>query len=274
MTKSFNNPFLDEENYDLGEIEQLPCRKLVPNPFQPRKVFDDVALHELADSIAQHGILQPITVRQKDNKYEIIAGERRFRAARLAGLQNVPVIIREFSEAQMMELALLENLQRENLTPIEEAEAYERLLTHLNFTQEQLAKRVGKSRPHVANHLRLLKLPVTVREAVNEGKLTMGHGRALVGVKNTRSLEETAKLCMKEQWNVRQLESYIQKHNRIQKPKLKQDIFTRDTEQQLREFLGTNVAIKQHQEKGKIEIDFYSQEDLNRLVAILLQHEE
>ena len=162
------------------------------NPFQPRKIFNEEAFKSLAESIKEHGIIQPIVVRKKDKKYEIVAGERRFRAAKLAGLKEIPAIVKEMTEQQMMEVAILENLQREDLTPIEEAEAYSSLIENLNFTQDELAKRLGKSRPHIANHIRLLQLPEDVRKLMNEGVLSMGHGRALLGLKNKGRIAEIA----------------------------------------------------------------------------------
>ncbi len=186
-------PAMDNEN----EIKKIPLQKLVANPYQPRKIFDDEAIEELAQSIQEHGIIQPIVVRKKGTKYEIVVGERRFRAAKLANLEEIPAIVKEMTEEQMMEVAILENLQREDLTPIEEAEAYQSLMEKLNFTQEDLAKRLGKSRPHITNHIRLLQLPDVVRQMVNDGKLSMGHGRTLLGLKNKRRIPEVSKQSYK-----------------------------------------------------------------------------
>ena len=163
-------------------VNFIKLSQIVVNPYQPRKVFDEESIQELAASIKEHGILQPIIVRKKGKKYELVVGERRFRATQLASLDDIPAIIKSFSDQQMMELSILENLQREDLTPIEEAEAYQTLIDKLSFTQEELAKRLGKSRPHIANHIRLLGLPETIRQLMNEGKLSMGHGRALLGL--------------------------------------------------------------------------------------------
>ena len=255
------------------QIEKIDLQKLVVNPFQPRKLFDDEAIEELAQSIQEHGIIQPIVVRKKEKKFEIVVGERRFRAAKLANLNEIPAIIRELTEDQMMELAILENLQREDLTPIEEAEAYHSLIEKLNFTQEELANRLGKSRPYITNHLRLLQLPEEVITLVNSGELSMGHGRTLLGLKNKRRIPEVAEKVIKHGLNVRQLEALIKQLNEevsreTEKPG-KKDIFVQATETQLREYFGTNVQIKKSKNKGKIEIEFYSEDDLGRILEIL-----
>ena len=260
-------------------VEKIPLQKLVANPFQPRKKFDDETIEELAQFIREHGIIQPIVVRKKGKKYEIVVGERRYRAAKLAKLEEIPAIIKEMTEEQMMELAILENLQREDLTPIEEAEAYQNLIEKLNFTQDDLAKRLGKSRPHITNMIRLLQLPEEVRQMVNDGALSMGHGRALLGLKNKRKIIEVAKKVVNQSLNVRQLEALIKQLNenvsRETKNSTNKDIFVQATESQLREFFGTNVQIKKTKNKGKIEIEFYSEDDLERILEILnLEHDE
>lgn len=262
------------------QVEKIPLQKLAANPFQPRKKFDDEAIQELAQSIREHGIIQPIVVRKKGKKYEIVVGERRYRAAKLAGLEEIPAIVKEMTEEQMMELAILENLQREDLTPIEEAEAYQNLIEKLNFTQDDLAKRLGKSRPHITNMIRLLQLPEEVRQMVNDGVLSMGHGRALLGLKNKRRIPEVAKKAVSQSLNVRQLEALIKQLNEnvsreTKKKTEKKDIFVQATESQLREFFGTNVQIKKTKNKGKIEIEFYSEDDLERILEILnVNHRE
>ncbi|KGR79876.1 ParB/RepB/Spo0J family partition protein [Ureibacillus manganicus] len=266
-------PAMDNEN----EIKKIPLQKLVANPYQPRKIFHDEAIEELAQSIREHGIIQPIVVRKKGSKYEIVVGERRFRAAKLAELNQIPAIVKEMTEEQMMEVAILENLQREDLTPIEEAEAYQSLIDKLNFTQEDLAKRLGKSRPHITNHIRLLQLPDVVRQMVNDGLLSMGHGRTLLGLKNKRKIPEVANRVVKQQLNVRQLESLIKEMNENvsrETSKTNKDIFVQSKETQLREYFGTNVQIKKSKNKGKIEIEFYSEEDLERILEILELEEE
>ncbi|MEC1178474.1 ParB/RepB/Spo0J family partition protein [Metasolibacillus meyeri] len=272
LGKGIGALFPGEAVQQEGNIQQIALEKLIANPFQPRKLFQDEALEELAQSIKEHGIIQPIIARKKGRKYEIIAGERRWRAAKLAGLEEISVLVKEMTEQQMMEVAILENLQREDLTPIEEAEAYSSLIEQLNFTQEDLASRLGKSRPHIANHIRLLQLPEEVRVLVNDGSLTMGHGRTLLGLKNKRQIAEVAKKVIAQQLNVRQLEALVQSLNENVSRETKtpsRDIFVQATEAQLRDYFGTSVQIKKQKDKGKIEIEFYSDEDLERILEIL-----
>ena len=257
-------------------IEKIQLEKLVTNPFQPRKIFDDETIEELAQSIQEHGIIQPIVVRKKGKKYEIVVGERRFRASKIAGLDEIPAIVKELTEEQMMEIAILENLQREDLTPIEEAEAYQSLIEKLHFTQEDLAKRLGKSRPHITNHIRLLQLPEEVRKLVNDGLLSMGHGRTLLGLKNKRRIPEVASKVVNQSLNVRQLETLIKQLNEDvpRETKKNKDIFVEAKETQLREYFGTNVQIRKNKNKGKIEIEFYSEDDLERILEILSLEQE
>ncbi|CAN7363668.1 ParB/RepB/Spo0J family partition protein [Peribacillus frigoritolerans] len=258
-------------------VREIKLRELRPNPYQPRKSFRLEAIEELKQSIMEHGILQPIIARKSIKGYEIVAGERRYRAAKEADLKTVPVVVRELSEQQMMELAILENLQREDLNPIEEAAAYQTLLEKLEFTQEQLANRLGKSRPHIANHVRLLSLPEGIRRYISDGEISMGHGRALLGLKKKEMLKPVANKVLKEGMNVRQLEQYIHQLNdtvsRETKPKKqeKKDIFIKQRETSLRERLGTSVTIKQSKKKGKIEIEFFSKEDLERILNLIDQ---
>ena len=273
LGKGISAFFPEESIHSDNTVEHVAVSKLIVNPFQPRKIFNEEALQELAESIKEHGIIQPIVVRKKDKKFEIIAGERRFRAAKLAGLKEVPAIVKEMTEQQMMEVAILENLQREDLTPIEEAEAYSSLIENLNFTQDMLAKRLGKSRPHIANHIRLLQLPEDVRKLMNEGVLSMGHGRALLGLKNKGRIAEIAQKVIAQSLNVRQLESLVHQLNEgvshETKEKVKKDVFVQATESQLREYFGTSVQVKKQKNKGKIEIEFYSEDDLERILDIL-----
>ena len=194
-------------------VQEIKLRELRPNPYQPRKNFRPEAIEELKNSILEHGILQPIIARKSIRGFEIVAGERRFRAAKEADLETVPVVVRKLNEQQMMELAILENLQREDLNPIEEAIAYQTLLEKLDFTQEQLANRLGKSRPHIANYVRLLSLPDEIRDYISEGKISMGHGRALLGLKKKELLKPVINKILKEAMNVRQLERYIHQLN-------------------------------------------------------------
>lgn len=273
LGKGIGALFPGESLEQSEKVEELQLKLIVANPFQPRKIFDEETLQELADSIQEHGILQPIAVRKKGQKYEIVAGERRYRAAQLAGLELLPAIVKELTDSQMMELAILENLQREDLTVIEEAEAYQSLMENLHLTQEELSKRLGKSRPHIANHVRLLALPEEVRALMNEGILSMGQGRALLGLKNKRRIPEVARKIIKQGLNVRQVEILVQSLNEevsreTSQPK-KKDIFVVAKESQLRDYFGTNVQIKKANNKGKIEIEFYSEDDLERILEIL-----
>jgi ParB family transcriptional regulator, chromosome partitioning protein len=255
-------------------VQEVKLKEIRPNPYQPRKIFDPGAIEELKESILKHGILQPIIVRKSIKGYEIVVGERRYRAATAAKLEVVPVVVRELNDQQMMELAVLENLQREDLTPIEEGAAYQMLMDKLKITQEEVAKRLGKSRPHIANHIRLLALPSPIQELISEGKLTMGHGRALLGLKNKKNLSTLVNRILKESLNVRQLEKIVGEMNgnvsrETKKPEKKKDVFLKEQESILRERFGTTVTIKQSKKKGKIELEFFSKEDLDRILDLL-----
>jgi ParB family transcriptional regulator, chromosome partitioning protein len=277
LGKGLNAVFNIQANQD-EVVQEISVKELRPNPYQPRKVFQLEAIEELKNSIIEHGILQPLIARKSIKGYEIVAGERRFRAAKEAKLEKVPVVVREFSEQQMMELAVLENLQREDLTPIEEAVAYQTLMEKLNLTQEVLAKRLGKSRPHIANHVRLLSLPVKIQELISNGKISMGHGRALLGLKQKEKIQLVVDKVINDGLNVRQLEQLIQQLNEhvpreTTKPKQVKDIFLKEQETSLRERFGTTVHIKQTKNKGKIEIEFFSKEDLERILELLEQEQ-
>ena len=259
-------------------VQEINLQELRPNPYQPRKTFQREAIIELKDSILEHGILQPIVVRKSIKGYEIVVGERRFRAAKEAKLETVPAVVRELSEQQMMELAVLENLQREDLNPIEEGAAYQTLMDKLKLTQEEVAKRLGKSRPHVANHIRLLSLPPIIQELISTGKISMGHGRALLGLREKAKVPVLVEKVINEALNVRQLEKLIQQLNEdvsreTKKPEKKKDVFIQEREHTLRERFGTTVNIKQKKNKGKIEIEFFSQEDLERILEMLDQND-
>lgn len=256
------------------EVQEISVREIRPNPYQPRKIFTEEGIDELKQSILQHGILQPIIVKKSIKGYEIVVGERRFRAAKEAGLKKVPVIVKNLNDEEMMELAVLENLQREDLTPIEEAIAYQTLLDHLKLTQEELAKRLGKSRPHITNHIRLLTLPKSIQDLISQGKISMGHGRALLGLKNKNNLNAIVEKITREELNVRQLEMLIQQLNdnvprETKKKPVQKNVFIREQESILRERFGTTVTITQKKKKGKIEIEFFSEEDLNRILELL-----
>ncbi|MED3561126.1 ParB/RepB/Spo0J family partition protein [Bacillus xiapuensis] len=257
-------------------VQEIKLKELRPNPYQPRKTFQQEAIDELKESILEHGILQPLVVRKSIKGYEIVVGERRFRAAREAKFQTIPAVVRDLSEQQMMELAVIENLQREDLNPIEEAIAYQTLMEKLKLTQEEVAKRLGKSRPHVANHVRLLSLPAKIQELISSGKISMGHGRALLGLRQKAKLPILVEKVVNEGLNVRQLEKLIQQLNdnvsrETKKPEAKKDVFLQEREHALRERFGTTVNIKHSKNKGKIEIEFFSQEDLERILEMLDQ---
>lgn len=259
-------------------VEEIKIKDLRPNPYQPRKTFDEDALSDLKESIQRHGVLQPIIVRKSIKGYDIVAGERRFRAAQQAGLTTIPAIVREFSETLMREIALLENLQREDLSPLEEAEAYASLLDHLSVTQEELAKRLGKSRPHIANHLRLLTLPDEVQKLIADGKLSMGHGRTLLSLKNKNKLAPLVKKIVDEGLNVRQVEKLVQQLNEnvpreTKKKEAPKDRVLKERESFLQNYFGTSVSIKKQKKKGKIEIEFLSNEDLERILELLSTRE-
>lgn len=266
---------------DVGKeetVQEINLKELRPNPYQPRKTFQREAITELKDSILEHGILQPLVVRKSIKGYEIVVGERRFRAAKEAKLETVPAVVRELSEQQMMELAVLENLQREDLNPIEEGAAYQTLMDKLKLTQEEVAKRLGKSRPHVANHIRLLSLPPKILEFISTGKISMGHGRALLGLREKAKVPVLVEKVINEALNVRQLEKLIQQLNEdvsreTKKPEKKKDVFIQEREHTLRERFGTTVNIKKNKNKGKIEIEFFSQEDLERILEMLDQND-
>lgn len=268
------NALFNTDGVVAGEkVEKIPVRDIKPNPYQPRKEFKKEALEELAESIKEHGVLQPVVVRKQGKGYELVVGERRFRAAKMALQKEIPAIIREFDQQQMMELAILENLQREDLTALEEAEAYQNLMENLNFTQEQLAQRLGKSRPYIANQVRLLSLPKDVQQLIAEQIITPGHGRTLLGLKRNKLISQVAAKVVQQGLNVRQLEALVQQYNedvsRETKEKPKKDLFLQECEDQLRDVFGTSVVITKGKKKGKIEIEFFSEDDLERILEIL-----
>ncbi|UOQ83791.1 ParB/RepB/Spo0J family partition protein [Gracilibacillus salinarum] len=272
LGKGLDAFFPEVEEQDSDKIEQVELNKCRPNPYQPRKVFEADAIDELKESVLQHGILQPLIVRKSIRGYEIVVGERRYRAAKEANLETIPVIIKELTDEQMMELALLENIQREDLTPIEEATAYDRLINELGTTQDQLAKRLGKSRSHIANLVRLLSLPEAVIAQINHGAISMGHGRALLGLKDKNKIKPVVNRITSEKLNVRQVERLINELNNQQptkKKKVRKDIFITEKENHLKDYFGTNVSINKGKRKGKIEIEFFSDDDLNRILEMM-----
>ena len=254
------------------EIQDLNLSDIRPNPYQPRKNFDDKSLKELADSIKENGVFQPIIVRKSINGYEIIAGERRFRASKMAKKGTIPAIVRDFSESQMMEVAVLENLQREDLTPLEEAQAYEMLQKNLGLTQEEVSKRMGKSRPYIANYLRLLTLPSKTKHLLQHGDLSMGQARTLLGLKNKDKIDEVAKQVVKEGMPVRKVEALVANLNskKPRKKTVKKSAFIRATEHQLADKLGSSVNISENKKgSGHLSIGFSSVDELNRILDVL-----
>lgn len=242
-----------------------------PNKDQPRKKFDEERIKELADSITEHGIIQPLVVRKKGAFYEIVAGERRWRAARAAELTQVPCIVREFTDEENIVVAIIENMQREDLDPIEEALGINQMIKTYGFTQEQVAKSVSKSRPYITNALRLLKLPEEIRQMVSEGKITAGHARAVVSVPEPEKQIEITERAWKEGLSVRDVEKLVVKLNRPKKRTAK-DAKSPDTvrvENDLREIFGTRVIINTTGKKGRIEIEYYSDDELNRIIEQL-----
>lgn len=276
LGKGINAFFPSNEVEEESTLQEIKIKDLRPNPYQPRKVFTEEAIQDLKASIEEHGIIQPLIVRKSLKGFDIVAGERRYRAAIEAKLKTVPAVVKKLSDKQMMQVALIENLQREDLNPIEEAVAYKKLMEELDLTQEELAKRLGKSRPHIANHLRLLQLTPAIQKIISEGKLSMGHGRALLGLKDKSKLTAVVDKVIKEELNVRALESLIQKLNQnvpretLKKEKIKLDPILKDKENYLKQRFGTSVQIKPSKKgKGKIEIEFYSGEDLTRVLELL-----
>ena len=252
------------------EIVDIPLKELRSNPYQPRKTFDEDSLKELSNSIKEHGVFQPIIAKKSIKGYEIIAGERRVKASIMAGLETIPAIIRDFTDQDMMEIALLENLQRENLNALEEAMAYKKLLDELSLTQEALAKRLGKSRSHITNMIGLLNLPEEVKDYITEGKITMGHARVLSKIDDPIKVKELAEKIIKEGLSVRDIEalsqsSTITKRN-VQTRRTKKDYGEyKVVEEGLSEKLGTKTKIK----NNKIEIQFVNDNDLNRILEII-----
>ena len=277
LEELFNNEILDYNTVEEKIVESTPKNEIVnvkiselrSNPYQPRKIFDQEALEELASSIKEHGVFQPIIVKKSIKGYEIIAGERRVKASEIAGLTEIPAIIRDFNDTQMMEIALLENLQRENLTAIEEAQAYKKLKETLELTQEELAKRLGKSRSHITNMLGLLNLPENIQEDINSKKISMGHARVLSKLDNEEQQNELENIIINKGISVRELENLTQEPQIIkvhpQKQKLNKPNEYNYLQNELSEKLGTKVVIK----KNKLEISFVNDKDLSRLLEIM-----
>ncbi|HDE7658905.1 TPA: ParB/RepB/Spo0J family partition protein [Staphylococcus aureus] len=257
------------------QIKKIDISDIKPNPYQPRKTFDENHLNDLADSIKQYGILQPIVLRKTVQGYYIVVGERRFRASKIAGLKYVSAIIKDLTDEDMMELAVIENLQREDLNAIEEAESYQRLMTDLKITQQEVAKRLSKSRPYIANMLRLLHLPKKIADMVKDGRLTSAHGRTLLAIKDEQQMLRLAKRVVKEKWSVRYLENHVNELKNVSsksetdKVDITKPKFIKQQERQLREQYGAKVDISIKKSVGKISFEFESQDDFVRIIEQL-----
>jgi len=271
------NP-VKEETETAAPVEQgtnavvyININDIKPNENQPRKTFTEEKLNELAASITEHGIIQPLVVRKNKGSYEIVAGERRWRAARKAELKEVPCIIREFTDEENMLVAIIENMQREDLNPIEEAEGLNQMIKTYGLTQEEVSKSVSKSRPYITNALRLLKLPEEIKDFVMEGKLTTGHARALINVENKKLQSELCKKIIEEGLSVRKVEELARNESKPKKKPVKK-VKSADTlhvESELKSIFGTKVSIEQKGKKGTIQLEYYSTEELNRLIEML-----
>ena len=283
---SLFGPLDEEENAKVEKKEVVKVEKVVVNepkeveiglidrnPDQPRIIFDEDALNELANSIKVHGVISPIIVKEVNGRYVIIAGERRWRASRLAGRKTIPCIVRDYTEQEISEIAIIENLQREDLNPIESAKAIKNLISQYNLTQDEVADKIGKSRPAVANTLRLLTLPEQIITLVEQNKLTAGHARTLLGIDNATKQKEIALAIIEKGLTVRDVENIIKNLNKPKaapaKPQEK-SLELKDFENKIKRVLSTSVAIKGNDKKGKIVIDYYSIDDLNRIYDILL----
>lgn len=271
-------PGFEETPGENEIVEEIDLAEIRPNPYQPRKYFDAEALQELADSIKQSGVFQPVILRKSSIKgYELIAGERRVRASRLAGKETIPAIVRQLNEEEMIEIAVVENLQREDLSPLEEAEAYQILMEKLDLTQAQVAQRIGKSRPYIANYLRLLQLPPDIKDMVNEGLLSMGQARTLLGIKDPSVMSKLAMEVMDGEMTVRQLEERVQALKAAPKPSQKKapskapgkSTYIQQLETALEDHFGTPAQISQQGDRGKIEISYMSESDLTRILDLL-----
>lgn len=274
LGKGLDAIFAENDTEDRNAAVALKISEIEPNRAQPRKDFNDEALAELADSISQHGVLQPLLVRPIfGGGYQIVAGERRWRAARMAGISEVPAVIREMSDSEVMELALIENLQREDLNPLEEAQGYQSLMDTYGLTQEEVSKTVGKSRPTVANALRLLNLPQQILDMVHAGTLSAGHARTLLSFQNPEEMLKAAKLAVEQGISVRELEKMSKKAN--ERPGAKQPTkekrrirYFSEVELALNEHLGRKVQVSGTKKRGVLQIEFYGEQDLSDLVKL------
>ena len=272
LGKGLGALMLENNVDDMVSTSTLNINEIIPNKEQPRKTFDQTALEELADSIRQHGVLQPLLVRPLPNgAYQLVAGERRWRASRLAELKEVPVIIKELTDTEAMEIAIIENLQREDLNPIEEAEGLQTLIDKCGFTQEEVATSVGKSRPAITNALRLLKLPEDVREMTKKGEISAGHARALLSFDNQALMQEVAAKIISDKLTVRDVEKLAKRPKTAETKKAprRRDSIYDEVELSLTEALGRKVKVYNGRSKGTLEIEFYSADDLKNIANII-----
>lgn len=263
-----------EEGDDADRVVYIDINEIKPNPDQPRKHFDAARLEELAGSIQENGVIQPLVVQKKENCYELVAGERRWRASRIAGLKKVPCLIREFDEKQNLIVAIIENMQREDLDPMEEANGIQQMIQKFGFTQEQVSESLGKSRAYIANSVRLLKLPEEIQKMIREGKISAAHGRTLLGITDPRKQLMLAERIEKEGLSVRTVEEIAKKMKGEQKAEKKKEKAVKSAEilaveSDLRNVIGTKVSIVQGKKSGKIELEYYSIDELNRLIDLL-----
>lgn len=266
-------PINDGDQIENNGISYIDINDIKPNEKQPRKNFDEEKLEELATSIKEHGLIQPVILRRSEIGYEIVAGERRWRACRKAGIKEIPAIIKELTDEQNMLIAIIENMQREDLNPIEEAEGLNQMIDSFGLTQEEVSKSIGKSRPYITNALRLLKLPEKIREFLSEGKLSTGHARAIAGIADSEKQVEIAEYAIEKGLSVREIEKLIKelgndKKKSAQKKKEKTPDVKR-LEEDLKQIMGTKVSLNQKGKKGRIEIEYYSRDELERLIELL-----
>jgi ParB family chromosome partitioning protein len=264
----------EEENMQENVALKIPINKIRSNVEQPRKAFHNESIAELSESIKQHGIIQPLILKQEGDNYLIVAGERRWRAAKMAGIKEVPAVVMELTNKQVLEISLIENIQREDLNPIEEAVAYKKLLTEFEITQEELSKIMGKSRVAITNIMRLINLDARVQEYLIEGVLSEGHGRTLLAIKDGNLQYEIAQKVIDDEMSVRELERFIKKINSEKKEKedkSEQELnsYYKDVRDRLQDYFGTRVNLSNKKNKGKIEIEYYSSEDLQRILDII-----
>ena len=276
LGKGFNSLFLENsvEEISNGNTTSIKIIDIVTNKEQPRKIFSEQALADLADSISQHGVIQPILVRPlSDGTYQIVAGERRWRASRMAGLTEIPAVVKELSEEEAMAIALIENLQREDLNPVEESEGIQLLMERYNLTQEQVGQKLGKSRPAIANALRLLRLPQKVKDMLSDNIISTGHAKALLSLEDEQKMIEAAEVIIKENLSVRDTEEFVKKLLKADivtppKPKSKRDVFYDEAELALSESLGRKIKITSVKDKGSIKIEFFDRDDFQKLIKL------